>query len=254
MRLEFPRSRAARQTIGAAGALILAGGLITAAGQAGAATSGCKIDYSVNQWATGFTANLTITNLGAALTNWKLEWDYAGNQTVTQSWSSTFTQSGTHVALANAAWNGALATNGTVTAGLNANYSGTNTAPTAFKLNGVACTGTATPTPTTTTASPTPSTSPSPTKSPTTPPTSATVAPPTTAPPSGGGAATAIADTGWATQSGGTTGGSTATAAHTYTVSTRAQLIAALAGTDPTTGKTNKKRRQRSSNGSAPST
>jgi pectate lyase len=53
--------------------------------------------------------------------------------------------------------------------------------------------------------------------------------------------ATAVADTGWAAQSGGTAGGSAATAAHTYTVSTRAQLIAALAGTDPATGKTDKK-------------
>jgi pectate lyase len=55
------------------------------------------------------------------------------------------------------------------------------------------------------------------------------------------GAATGVADVGWAAQSGGTAGGSAATAAHTYTVSTRAQLIAALAGTDPSTGKTDKK-------------
>ena len=54
-------------------------------------------------------------------------------------------------------------------------------------------------------------------------------------------ASTAAADIGWATQSGGTAGGSAATAALTYTVSTKAQLMAAIAGTDPTTGKTNKK-------------
>jgi pectate lyase len=51
---------------------------------------------------------------------------------------------------------------------------------------------------------------------------------------------TAVADIGWATQSGGTTGGSAAAAAQIYTVSTRAQLIKALDGTDPVTGKTNK--------------
>jgi pectate lyase len=54
-------------------------------------------------------------------------------------------------------------------------------------------------------------------------------------------ASTAAANIGWATQSGGTTGGGTATAAHTYTVSTKAQLLAAIAGTDPATGKTDKK-------------
>ena len=53
-------------------------------------------------------------------------------------------------------------------------------------------------------------------------------------------ASTASANIGWATQSGGTTGGSQAAAAQIYTVSTRAQLIAALAGTDPATGKTYK--------------
>jgi pectate lyase len=54
-------------------------------------------------------------------------------------------------------------------------------------------------------------------------------------------ASTAAANAGWATQSGGTAGGGAATAAHTYTVSTRAQLMAAIAGTDPATGKTDKK-------------
>src|SRR5262252_7587269 len=48
-------------------------------------------------------------------------------------------------------------------------------------------------------------------------------------------ASTAAANIGWATQSGGTAGGGAATAAHTYTVSTRAQLLAAIAGTDPAT-------------------
>ncbi|HEX8345990.1 MAG TPA: hypothetical protein VF657_14810 [Actinoplanes sp.] len=53
-------------------------------------------------------------------------------------------------------------------------------------------------------------------------------------------ASTAVATVGWATQSGGTTGGASAAPAQVYTVSTRAQLLTALAGTDPATGKTNK--------------
>ena len=54
-------------------------------------------------------------------------------------------------------------------------------------------------------------------------------------------ASTAVADVGWATQSGGTAGGSAAAAAQVYTVTNKAQLMAAIAGTDPATGKTNKK-------------
>ncbi|GIM89854.1 pectate lyase family protein [Paractinoplanes toevensis] len=53
-------------------------------------------------------------------------------------------------------------------------------------------------------------------------------------------ASTAAADLGWATQSGGTTGGSQAATAQIYTVSTKADLVKALDGTDPVTGKTNK--------------
>jgi pectate lyase len=53
-------------------------------------------------------------------------------------------------------------------------------------------------------------------------------------------ASTAVADIGWAAQSGGTSGGSAAAAAQIYTVSTKAQLMAAIAGTDPATGKKNK--------------
>ncbi len=158
------RSRPVNRAAVAAGALLIGGGLIIAAAQANAATADCTVDYTVTQWATGFTANLTITNLGDPLTGgWKLEWDYAGNQTVTQAWNGTYAQSGKHVTLTNAAWNADLPTSGTVRPGLNANFSGTNAAPTSFKLNGVTCTGGTAPTPSaSTTRSPSPSTPPSP--------------------------------------------------------------------------------------------
>lgn len=52
--------------------------------------------------------------------------------------------------------------------------------------------------------------------------------------------ATQIASIGWATQAGGTSGGSSAAAAKIYTVHNRAELMAAVAGTDPATGKTAK--------------
>jgi cellulose 1,4-beta-cellobiosidase len=124
--------------LGAAGlgAVALAG-----AAPAGAAT-GCSVAYSVSsQWNTGFTAAITITNLGSPLTSWTLGYAYAGNQQLAQGWSGTWSQAGQNVTVANASWNGSLATNGSVQIGANFSYSGTNTNPTAFTLNGMACTG-----------------------------------------------------------------------------------------------------------------
>jgi len=126
------------------------------------------VDYTVNQWSTGFTADVHITNLGPAINGWTLEFDYAGNQQITQSWNSSYGQSGRHVALRDAGYNAAVATNAVVTAGFNATYSGSNPAPVAFTLNGLLCTGGTGPTP-------------GPTTGPTTLPTPA----PTTAPPAG---------------------------------------------------------------------
>ncbi|MFY1695404.1 MULTISPECIES: glycoside hydrolase family 6 protein [unclassified Solwaraspora] len=169
-----------RRGLSAAAAVVLGSGVLVVAATQASAAAGCRVTYTVNQWNTGFTANLAVTNLGDPLSSWNLEFDYSGNQRVTQAWNSEFTQSGTRVTLRNAAWNGSLGTNATVNPGFNASYSGTNTAPTVFRLNGVACTGTTSPTTGAPTTAP-PTTAPPTTAPPTTRP--PTTAPPTTAPP-----------------------------------------------------------------------
>ncbi|GAA0461833.1 hypothetical protein Ade02nite_16450 [Paractinoplanes deccanensis] len=111
------------------------------------AAAGCRVAYTVSsQWPGGFGANVTITNLGDPLTSWTLVWSYANGQTVTQAWNTALTQSGAQVTARNAGYNGSVATNGTVSFGFNGSSTGTNTAPTAFTLNGTACTGATTPT------------------------------------------------------------------------------------------------------------
>ncbi len=155
-----------------AGALVVSSGAVAAAlttGSAEAAASGCSVQYSVStQWDTGFTASVTITNNGSPTTSWQLGWSFAGNQTVTQGWNATITQSGSAVNAASLSYNGAIATGGTVNFGFNGSYSGTNTAPTSFTLNGVTC-GAAGGTGGTTGGGTTPPTSPPPT-TPTSPP------------------------------------------------------------------------------------
>src|SRR4051794_36089679 len=155
MRFSLPfnrsrRTRAAAGTVAAAAMAVSAGALVALPGPAQAAAVQCKATYSVsNDWGSGFTTNVTITNLGAAWTSWTLGYAYAGNQTLSSGWNGSWTQSGKNVTVSSLSWNAAVATNGTVTPAANFNYSGVNAAPTVFTVNGVVCAGpTPTPTPT----------------------------------------------------------------------------------------------------------
>ena len=62
---------------------LVCGALVTGQG-AHAAGVQCKVDYTANDWGSGFTANLTITNLGPALNDWTLKYSYTGNQQLSQ--------------------------------------------------------------------------------------------------------------------------------------------------------------------------
>ena len=137
--------RLRRFFVGLAALVLGAAGLgaVALAGAAPAsAATGCSVAYSVtSQWSTGFGVAITVTNLGSSLTSWTLGYSYAGNQQLSQGWNGTWSQAGQNVTVANASWNGSLATGGSAAVGANFSYSGTNTSPTAFTLNGVACTG-----------------------------------------------------------------------------------------------------------------
>ncbi len=102
----------------------------------------CSVHYAItNQWPGGFGANLTITNTGSTTLNgWSLQFSFANGQTVTQGWNGVFTQSGANVTVTNASYNGLLSPGASVNPGFNGSWNGSNTAPTAFTLNGSACT------------------------------------------------------------------------------------------------------------------
>ncbi|MFD5318907.1 glycoside hydrolase family 6 protein [Streptomyces sp. NPDC127098] len=124
-----------------AAAALGTGGLMQ--GTASAAAFGCSVNYSANDWGSGFTANVTINNVGdTATTNWTLTYAYSGNQRLQSGWNGTWSQSGQNVTVRDAGWNARIAPGSSVTASANFNYSGTNTAPTSFSVNGIACNGT----------------------------------------------------------------------------------------------------------------
>src|SRR5688500_5784700 len=130
-----------------------------------AAAAGCRVAYAVgSQWSGGFTANVSVTNLGDPVNGWRLGWTFPSGQRVTQAWNATVTSSGDAVTAANTSYNAGIAHNASVTFGFNGSWTGANTAPTGFTLNDVACTGgvgTPSQTPSTPPSSSTPSSSPS---------------------------------------------------------------------------------------------
>ena len=121
--------------------LIAAAGLVLPAAAAHAAAA-CRVQYA-KSWdnGSGFGAAITITNLGDPVTSWTLGYTWPGNQLLAQGWSGVWSQSGSAVTVRNAAWNGAIATGSSVMIGFNGTYTGANTDPSAFTVNGTACTG-----------------------------------------------------------------------------------------------------------------
>ena len=152
---------------------------------ASAASAVCAVIYQVNQWTGGFTAQVQVTNNGAALSGWTLTWSFTGNQQITSAWNAQITQSGAAVTAQNVSYNGSLPTGGSVQFGFQASFSGSNDVPGSFALNGTVCGGAPTATPT---ASASPTATPTLSASPTA---TATVAA-TPTPSSGGGCAGAI--------------------------------------------------------------
>ncbi|MGW2765316.1 cellulose-binding domain-containing protein [Streptomyces sp. NPDC001275] len=151
--MRTPRLRLLRRSwtavLTAAGsvALLVSGFIAT---PTSAAEAGCRVDYTVNQWAGGYTAQVKVTNLGPAVNGWRLTWTHADGQRVTSAWNATVTQAGASVVAVNTGWNGSLATGGSAEFGVQGNWSSANPAPTDFALNGVVCGGTGTTPPPTT--------------------------------------------------------------------------------------------------------
>jgi cellulase/cellobiase CelA1 len=100
------------------------------------------VNYQVTgQWTGGFQGDVTIRNTGSAPINgWRLGWTFANGQRVSQAWGGSVTQSGADVTATNVDWNASIAPGSSASVGFLADWTGTNAKPTAFVLNGAACT------------------------------------------------------------------------------------------------------------------
>ena len=103
-------------------------------------TSSCAVKYSASSWNVGFTGSIKVTNTSTSPLTWTLGFTFPSGQQVTQGWSATWSQTGAAVTATGLGWNATLAPGASTDIGFNGSHSGTNTAPTAFTVNGVACT------------------------------------------------------------------------------------------------------------------
>lgn len=104
----------------------------------------CRVGYGVNDWGTGFTAAITITNTGsAAISGWTLAFTFPGNQRIAPpGWGATWNQPAGSAAVTgtNLDYNRTIAAGASITGiGFNAGYTGGNPRPSGFTLNGVSC-------------------------------------------------------------------------------------------------------------------
>lgn len=108
----------------------------------GAGTS-CSIHYGIaSQWPGGFETIFTITNTGSvAINGWTLQFSFANGQTITLGWNGNFSQVGSAVTVTNISSNASIPAGSAliVEPSFEATWSGTNSVPTSFTLNGAAC-------------------------------------------------------------------------------------------------------------------
>ncbi|QIJ60769.1 cellulase family glycosylhydrolase [Streptomyces sp. JB150] len=118
-------------------------GLTALAGPQAAAATGCRVDYTItSQWQGGFQAGVKVTNLGDPVSGWTLKFALPdAGQKLVQGWNATWSQSGSTLSATGVDWNRTLATGATADLGFVGSFTGANPKPTAFTLNGVACTG-----------------------------------------------------------------------------------------------------------------
>jgi O-glycosyl hydrolase len=112
-------------------------------GSSSGSSSTCSVAYQISsQWTGGFTAGVTVTNTGSTpIDGWTVGFTFPGDQKVTNAWNATLSQSGEAVTATNASYNASLAAGASTSFGFQGTWTSSDSPPTSFTVNGVACGG-----------------------------------------------------------------------------------------------------------------
>ncbi|MFD6953401.1 chitin-binding protein [Nocardiopsis sp. TSRI0078] len=90
----------------------------------------CRAEYSVvNEWSTGFQAEVEVTAGESGVDGWMVDWVFANGQEVNNSWNASLVNHDAHIEATNSAHNGTLAPGESTSFGFTATHGGVNTAP-----------------------------------------------------------------------------------------------------------------------------
>jgi Endoglucanase len=92
----------------------------------------CTASYDiVNQYPSGFQAEVTVQAGATAISQWTVGWTFANGQTITQLWNGDLSTNGASVTVRNLSYNGSLGPNATTTFGFLGTWdNSTNAVPT----------------------------------------------------------------------------------------------------------------------------
>jgi endo-1,4-beta-xylanase len=125
----------ARDTTGASGSATFA----WTVSSGGGAT--CHVVYATqSEWVGGFVAGLTVANTGGTTINgWTLTFTFGGDQRITNAWNATVAQNGQAATAVNLGYNATIAPGASTSLGFQGTWNSSDAPPTAFKVNGNAC-------------------------------------------------------------------------------------------------------------------
>ncbi|WP_327291356.1 GH12 family glycosyl hydrolase domain-containing protein [Streptomyces sp. NBC_01198] len=116
------------------------GGTTTGGTTGGTGSSGCRVTFTPQTWAGGFTANVTVANTGSSAVNgWKLAFTLPSGQTITSAWNASVSPTSGAVTATNLAYNAQIPAGGSQSFGFQGTSSGSSAPPTGFTLNGTSC-------------------------------------------------------------------------------------------------------------------
>ncbi|MFC1232879.1 cellulase family glycosylhydrolase [Streptomyces sp. Sce081] len=116
-------------------------GTVRVTTSSGGSQGSCAVAYRVtNQWPGGFQGEVVIRNTGGTgIHGWTLDWSFPGAQRITNMWGGTPVQTGPEVSVASSPYTASIPAAGSVTLGFTATTTDGNPGPSAFTLNGAAC-------------------------------------------------------------------------------------------------------------------